>query len=199
MIWQDVEGYEGLYQVSNEGQVRSLDRVVTQQNRTGYAPLTRVYKGRLLKSRADCDGYFYLSLCKDGKQVTKRVHHLVAKAFCSGYFEGACVNHKDGDKQNNHYTNLEWVTIAENNVHAYKAGLKDACLATGVAATGSQWVVSIFKDGIHIKDVCGVAEFDAFGKPLGLKYSGMLNFFRGTVKQYKGHTFSRRLKNETAN
>lgn len=198
MIWKDVEGYEGLYQVSNEGQVRSLDRVVTQQNRTGYAPLTRTYQGKTLSPKLDA-GYFRLQLSDRVRRKTVAVHILVAQAFCEGYFEGAVVNHKDGNKLNNNANNLEWVTVAENNRHAYKTGLKDACLATGIAATGSQWVISIFKDGIHIKDVCGVAEFDAFGKPLGLKYSGMLNFFRGTVKQYKGHTFSRRLKNETAN
>lgn len=193
MIWKDVLGYEGLYQVSFCGKVRSLDRVVTQQNRTGYAPLTRIYQGKILSPKLDA-GYFRLQLSDRVRRKTVAVHILVAQAFCEGYFEGAVVNHKDGNKLNNNANNLEWVTVAENNRHAYATGLKNACLEVGTKATSSQWLISVFKDGLHITDVCGVQEFNKFGEPLGLKYSGMLNYFRGTVKQYKGYTFSRRLK-----
>lgn len=196
MNWVDVKGYEGLYQVSDTGLVRSLDRVVTQKNRDGYADITRVYKGRTLKPKLDRD-YLRINL-NSQKKGSKffTIHRLVALHFCDGWFEGAVVNHIDGDKTNNNSYNLEWVTIAENNIHAYNTGLKDACLKTGESATRSQWIISIFKDGSHLIDVCGIEEFNEFGKPLGLKYNSMLNYFRGTVKQYKGYTFTRRLKNE---
>lgn len=58
--------------------------------------------------------YLQVTVCKDGKQKYLQVHRLVAKYFCDGYFEGAVVNHKDGNIHNNHYTNLEWVTQKEN-------------------------------------------------------------------------------------
>lgn len=196
MNWVDIKGCEGLYQVSDTGLVRSLDRTVIQKNRSGYADLTRVYKGRILKPNKDRDGYLYLSMSVNRHQITRRVHALVALHFCDGWFEGAVVNHIDGDKTNNNFSNLEWVTVAENNRHAYNSGLKEACLKTGIDATRSQWVISVFKDDEHIVDVCGVEEFNKFGEPLGLKYNSMLNYFRGIVKQYKGYTFTRRLKSE---
>lgn len=193
MLWKDVLGFEGLYQVSSCGKVRSLDRIVTQKNKPGYKPITRIYKGRILKANVD-NGYLKLSLSNRKINKTIRIHVIVAETFCNGWFEGAVVNHKDGNKLNNDYLNLEWVTIAENNIHAYKSGLKNSCLEVGINATMSKWIISVFKNDVHIIDVCGVKEFNEFGNPLGLKYSSMLNYFRGTVKQYKGYTFTRRLK-----
>lgn len=96
-IWKDIEGYEGLYQISNLGRVKSFYK-----------------EGRILKQSIDKDGYFYVGLFKNKKQITKQVHRLVALAFVDGYFEGAVVNHIDENKQNNIYTNLEWVTTQYN-------------------------------------------------------------------------------------
>lgn len=197
MIWKDVDGFEGLYQVSDTGLIRSLDRLITQENRDGYAPIKRLYKGRILKCRKDKDGYLRVCLCKQGdKKKFFFLHRLVALTFVDGYFNDAVVNHKDGNKFNNNAENLEWCTVQHNNTHAYSTGLKQACLEVGKKATSSKYVISIFKDGNHIIDVCGVEEFNSFGKSRGLSYSSMLNFFRGTVKQYKGYTFTRRLKSE---
>lgn len=69
MNWVDVKGYEGLYQVSDTGLVRSLDRVVTQKNRDGYADITRVYKGRTLKPKLDRD-YLRINLNSQKKVVS---------------------------------------------------------------------------------------------------------------------------------
>ena len=96
-IWKDIEGYEGLYQVSNLGRVKSFYK-----------------EGRILKQCIDKDGYFCVGLFKNKKQNNKHVHRLVATAFVDGYFEGAVVNHIDENKQNNLWTNLEWVTNQYN-------------------------------------------------------------------------------------
>ena len=109
-IWKDIEGYEGLYQVSNQGRVKSLDYHCTGKERTLKQQITR--------------GYYQVRLCKNGEQKFYRVHRLVAKAFVSGYKDGYVVNHIDENKTNNHYTNLEWVTYRENSMKSTKNPLK---------------------------------------------------------------------------
>ena len=69
--------------------------------------------------------YLNIILCRDGEQVTKSIHRLVAEAFVDGYFDGAVVNHIDGDNRNNHYTNLEWVTQLENIHQSYETSGMD--------------------------------------------------------------------------
>lgn len=104
--WKDIEGYNGFYQVSNHGNMRSR-----------YLGLTN------LKLQVDKDGYFKISLMKDRKQKRYMVHRLVAMAFIPNPENKPCINHKDGDKKNNHVSNLEWVTISENTKHAFDNGL----------------------------------------------------------------------------
>lgn len=109
-VWKDIEGYEGIYQVSNLGRVRSLDRMVPALcNRNGEV---RDYfrKGKVLKQRKVFGGYMVVSFLIAGKGVHENrfVHRLVARAFVPGYFDGADVNHKDEDKTNNRADNLEW-------------------------------------------------------------------------------------------
>jgi len=107
-IWKDVNGYEGLYQVSNLGRVESLQRDVNL----------------ILKPRLRRDGYLIVSLSKNGKVKSKPIHRLVATAFIPNPDNKKTVNHKDGNKLNNHVTNLEWNTSSENNKHAYNIGIK---------------------------------------------------------------------------
>jgi hypothetical protein len=111
-IWKDIEGYEDLYQVSNIGRVRSLDRIITYLNRWGFLSERRI-KGVIMSPGVDTKGYEFVTL-SSGKHSLVRVHRLVAHAFVSGYFEGAVVNHKDENRRNNRADNLEWVTFAEN-------------------------------------------------------------------------------------
>jgi len=100
----------GLYQVSNFGNVKSLDRKTFDSVRKQVKHL----KGRKLKPALDVRGYKCVVLTKKGKQKTYRVHNLVAQAFCKGYKTGLVVNHKDENKTNNFYLNLEWCTQKEN-------------------------------------------------------------------------------------
>lgn len=123
-IWKDNEGYEGLYKVSNKGNIKSLERTVWDSR--GYY---RTVHERILKPGKDRYGYLYVILCKEGIMKTYYVHRLVATAFCEnpeGYTE---VNHKDENKQNNCMENLEWCSRSYNlsyNGRAKKAGKKAA-------------------------------------------------------------------------
>jgi hypothetical protein len=111
-IWKDVEGYEGIYQVSNLGDVRSLPR--TENSNVGK----RKRSGKTLSLRNN-KGYKTVMLCKDRKQTSAYVHRLVAKAFLSNPENKPDVNHLDGNKSNNKLENLEWCTESENLNHAY--------------------------------------------------------------------------------
>lgn len=110
-IWKDIPGYIGKYQVSNLGNVRSLN-----YHSTG--------KISLLKFAADKKGYFRCALSKKNKLVTYKVHRLVAGAFLPNPKELPQVNHIDGNKQNNNVSNLEWIDNSGNQSHAWKNGLQ---------------------------------------------------------------------------
>lgn len=93
-----------------------------------------VRKGRLLKPTISPQGYPYVSLMIDGKPHKIMVHRLVAEAFVEGRVPGLVVNHKDGDKQNNDYQNLEWCSYGANNDHARATGLSSALGETHYAS-----------------------------------------------------------------
>lgn len=104
-IWQDIKGYEGKYQISNYGRVKSL----------------QYHKGsdaRVLKARVNTR-YEYVVLSKNNKIKHCYIHRLVAKYFVPNPEGKSYVNHKDGNKHNNRADNLEWATPLENNLHAY--------------------------------------------------------------------------------
>ena len=99
-IFKDIEGYEGLYQVSNTGKVKSI----------------KFGKERILKPCKDKSGYLCVNICNKGKNKTFRVHRLVAFAFVqNNSLFNTDVNHIDENKMNNNANNLEWVTKAYNN------------------------------------------------------------------------------------
>ena len=104
-IWKDIPGYEGLYQASNLGKIRSIYR---------YKKILKQYKNY---------GYLHVQLFKNKKQKYSRVHRLVAQTFIPNCENKPYVNHKDGNKQNNCVDNLEWCTAKENTHHALENGL----------------------------------------------------------------------------
>lgn len=122
-IWKDVVGYEGIYQVSNLGNVKSLDRHYKQLNNNGKE-CNHFYKGRKLKQHLNNAGYLKVQLSYKYKSIPKRVHRLVAEAFIPNPNNYKCVNHIDGNKLNNNVDNLEWCTYSYNTKHAFKNGLR---------------------------------------------------------------------------
>lgn len=168
-IWKDVKGFEGLYQVSNMGRVRSLDRdIVTTCRGTVH---TRHYKGRIIKPKYATAGYQGVMLANSGEYKQFQIHRLVALHFVDGYKDGLVVNHKNEIKDDNRAENLEFVTYTYNNTYGeqfkrrydkhskrvlkcdkhgniiceYKS-LHDAARQNGTAATVvSRWCKSVYK------------------------------------------------------
>ena len=106
-VFKDIKDYEGLYQVSNLGRVKSL----------------QMGKERILKPSFDRYGYFHVTLCKNKKRKGFTVHRLVAQTFIQNPLNLPQINHIDGNKTNNNITNLEWCDLSYNIKHAYKNNL----------------------------------------------------------------------------
>lgn len=114
--WKSIKGYEGCYEVSNLGRVKSIKRYVRKHNGI------RTVKERVLKQCYDEDGYKRVSLSSGNHRTTKLVHRLVAEAFIENPFNYPQINHKDENKENNCISNLEYCT-AKYNTH-YHNGIE---------------------------------------------------------------------------
>ena len=117
-VWKDIQGYEGYFQVSNLSNVRSLDRITIGR----YGMQKR--KGKLMTQHIDQDGYMKVGITKEKVRKHYFVHRLISIAFINNSGNKAQINHKDGNKQNNSLSNLEWCSITENNNHALNSGLR---------------------------------------------------------------------------
>lgn len=119
IVWKDVEDYKGIYQVSSDGQVRSLDRVESSRGST------RTRRGRSLKQKINDGGYHCVHLRNKAgeKESWPPVHKLVAEAFIQNEENKPTVNHKNGNKLDNSVSNLEWATQKEQTLHAFSNNL----------------------------------------------------------------------------
>lgn len=119
--WRDIPGFEGFYQASNTGRIRSLDRIVTRMRR-GFEQ--KYFKaGIVLKSTPTKRGYFRVLICIDPIRIHKTVHQLVALTFIPNPNNLKELNHKNGVKADNQPENLEWCTRRHNIQHAFDTGL----------------------------------------------------------------------------
>jgi hypothetical protein len=121
-VWKDIKGYEGLYQVSSIGRIKSFDRIVEQIGKGGL-PFKRIYKGRILVGNKHTKGYYMATLAKNKKNTPISIHRLVCFAFIPNVQNLPQVNHKNGIKTDNRVENLEWCTSSFNNKHAHSTGL----------------------------------------------------------------------------
>lgn len=159
--WKDIIEYEGYYQISNFGNVKNIQTnkiLIGDTNSIGYR---RVILYIPIKKR------FF-------------IHRLVALHFCEGYEESLVVNHIDGNKQNNHFTNLEWVTRSENDLHAYKLNLREVYPCQ-------------FKRAILVYDkntkefVKEYTNTEECAKDLGVARSNIYSCCKGKQKSCKGY------------
>ena len=115
-IWHPCVGFETHYEVSNLGNVRSIERVANNGHNNGFRKLPL----RVLKPACGKSGYLLVSFSIDNIKSSQNVHRMVARAFITNESNKPQVNHKDGNKQNNCLDNLEWATASENGLHAYR-------------------------------------------------------------------------------
>lgn len=113
-IWKDVPNYEGIYQASTLGRVKSLKRIIIAKDRNIMQP------EKILKLSLAGD-YYHVALCVNSKAKTKRVHRIIADTFIPNPENKSQINHKDGNKLNNAVSNLERATSSENIQHSYTA------------------------------------------------------------------------------
>jgi hypothetical protein len=169
--WKDIECYEGFYQVSNYGRVRSLTRTFARSDGK-----VKTFQERVLKQGTNPNGYRYVNLSMGSKTYSARVHKLVAQAFLINPKSLPCINHKDEDKQNNAVGNLEWCTYQYNNTY----NNKQRCRMTKI--------LQLSKSGELIKAYESVAkaEIEVFGKRSNVSAccSGRINSCGGYVWKY---------------
>lgn len=116
-VWKDIAGYEGLYQVSNLGRVRSVDRVVSRK--TAKGKLSKVpRKGIILSQHFGSRGYLHVGLSKGALLKTRPTHRLVLETFTPNSDKFLVANHISGVPTDNRLSNLEWCTQSENVLHA---------------------------------------------------------------------------------
>lgn len=173
--YRPVSGFEGMYEVSRDGIVRSIDRYV---NTKGGAKQFR--PGRILKQSMSNAGYLRVHIRNGAKGKNASVHRLVALAFVPNPDGKAEVNHKDGDKLNNSAENLEWVTPSENMRHALVLGLvKERDMSQLCEANKKRVIV----DGLHeFESVKAAAEF------IGCSSTQVSSVLMGRYKTTHGHT-----------
>jgi len=172
--WKDVVGYEGLYQVSDLGHVKSLN-------------YNHTMKPKVLCEKRHSSGYLTVVLCKDGQKRNHSIHILVAGAFIENPERLPCVNHIDGNKANNKVENLEWVTRSQNTRHAIRTGLRaDSYMRgrTGISNPLSKAVAQYSKDGELLRVWPCVSEA---ARHLGCNPCTITNCTKGRIKSCKGY------------
>lgn len=175
-IWKDVEGYEGLYQVSNLGRIKSLPRWIEFSDGR-----VRFYQEKIKKDKKVSTGYRQVTLYRNCVNEYFYVHRLVAGAFIPNPNNLIDINHIDGNKTNNLVTNLEWCSRSENIKHAYDTGLRIA--HTGDAIEKKSKAVLQFKeDGTFVAEY--PSETEAAKKNM-CKQSTISYYCRGNNKHKK--------------
>lgn len=170
-IFKDIVGFEGKYQVSNFGNVKSLN----YQNTS---------KAKLLTPIKHHCGYLLVHL---GTSKIKMVHTLVANAFIPNPDNKKCVNHIDGNKQNNAVSNLEWVTYKENMEHAIRTGLRDPHKNNkpiGDENPTRKPVLQFTRDGVFVKRWECISEA---ARQMGCNPSQIINNIAGRCKSCHGY------------
>ena len=170
-IWKDIPDYEGYYQISNLGRVKSLEKTLIINKRKC------VYKALIKKNGIAKRGYWEVSFFKNGKGIRKKIHRLLAICFIDNPKNNPQVNHIDGNRLNNEISNLEWVNNRENSCHRVKSS-NSTSQYTGVSyfKRDNKWRSSIQVNGVSIRFGMFKTEEEAYQKRLDYeKEHGIVN------------------------
>lgn len=118
-IWKNVIGFEGLYSISNFGNIKSLSRKSNISNGN-----FRIIKEKIMKPQVTFNGYHAVVLNNGNRHKMVKIHTLVALHFIDNKFNLKEINHIDGNKLNNHFSNIEWCSRSQNVKHSYDKGLR---------------------------------------------------------------------------
>lgn len=143
-IWKDISGFEGTYQVSDRGRVRSLTRTITAANRWGGTS-TRLKLGQNIALSPSTDGYGMVHLYLDGVRYPRMIHRVVAEAFIGPRPKGCEILHNDGDKTNFRLSNLRYGTKLENEADKIKHGTRVRGETSGRSKLTVQAIIAIRK------------------------------------------------------
>ena len=179
-IWKDIESFEGIYQISNFGRIKSFRR------NKSFCFIVVTQKERILKGWKNTEGYVCIRLWKDNVDIFKRVHRLVAEAFIPNPENKPNVNHIDGNKSNNHKDNLEWSTQSENVFHAYntlnvQAGFKTT--AKEIANKKKIKIKQFTLENIFVKEWNSASDIN---KELGICRTAIVDCCKGLIRKSAG-------------
>lgn len=177
-VWKDIKGYEGYYQISNTGRVKSLKRIILKSDGRRQFVIEKI-----LKPWGNKDRYSQVSLKINKKRFCPLIHRLVAEAFIPNPDNKKEVNHKHGIKKDNRVSQLEWNTPSENQKHAFKKGLQ--INATGFDNPRSKTILVIKNGYRQIFGSMGEA-----ARVLNIKKTGISNCIKGNKKTHGGYKFS---------
>ena len=183
-IWKEILGFEGLYEVSNTGLVKRLQKTIYQINNGTMCKV--FYKEKIRKQVIDQYGYLTVGLHKNKSVKNCLVHRLVALAFLPNPENKPTVNHKNGIKTDNRVENLEWNTHSENVQHSHKTGLK--IQGKGLNSTSSIPISQFALDGTWIRDWAGAHEVQ---REMGYRRSNISSCVRGKIKSASGFIWKR--------
>lgn len=147
IVWKDIPGYEGLYQASNTGFIKSISRVIEKTMFGGN--LSKYTRGEKILKPGKLRGYYHVTLRKNNESKIFKVHRLILQTFNPiSNFDTLQVNHKDGVKSNNNLDNLEWSTVQNNQLHRYQILYNDRKISKFpyITKNGDKWRLRGFKN-----------------------------------------------------
>ena len=176
--WKPVKGFEGWYEISDLGNIRSIDRVIDhKRDKTWDKPKVQINKGKMLTPQKNNKGYSYIMLYRNSKHYKRYIHRLVAEAFLPEPLKSyRVVNHIDGNPQNNAVGNLEWCTQKQNMNHAFD---------NGFVKTRKRVRSTDIKTG-ETREYYGIS---IAGRELGVSHTGIVHCLTGKSKICHGCTW----------